>query len=377
MKKRSLLASVFLSLCLFLSPLICWGQVGSDIALQGQAGNWVQFIPNAQVTICTSAGVPSGNTCTPLATVYTDQTLVTPAVQPIVADASGNYTVFAPGAVYYVCVVNPNVTPNTHFCKLTQIGSVGNFAPINSPAFTGNPTGPTPAPGDNSTSLATTAFVQLATAGTGQLNFLSIVTSPSTLNVSTEGTRDWLILSPLNGTANINALNAFRHKLRGDGSLIIGEQAVNSSTAGESTNNSTMSVSSTAGDEKCAPNDNFTTTGASPTTSSAVWRSLFGNTTNFGYTISTVADTNVRQINIYIGSIVNAGANQVVTIIAHLLDGSAGDITTTISTPSGSAWKKIPIQYKSKAGSRLEVSILMTTPSGANAELAFQALTIQ
>jgi hypothetical protein len=37
-------------------------------------------------------------------------------------------------------------------------------APLASPALTGNPTAPTPAPGDNDTSLATTAFVQAAIA---------------------------------------------------------------------------------------------------------------------------------------------------------------------------------------------------------------------
>lgn len=36
-----------------------------------------------------------------------------------------------------------------------------------SPVFTGNPTAPTPAPGDNDTSLATTAFVQQALAAVG------------------------------------------------------------------------------------------------------------------------------------------------------------------------------------------------------------------
>lgn len=37
-------------------------------------------------------------------------------------------------------------------------------APIASPAFTGNPTAPTPAPGDNDTSIATSAFVTAAVA---------------------------------------------------------------------------------------------------------------------------------------------------------------------------------------------------------------------
>jgi hypothetical protein len=48
-----------------------------------------------------------------------------------------------------------------------DITSVGG-APIASPAFSGNPTAPTPAPGDNDTSIATTAFVQaLNTIGWG------------------------------------------------------------------------------------------------------------------------------------------------------------------------------------------------------------------
>lgn len=43
-------------------------------------------------------------------------------------------------------------------------------APLASPVFTGNPTAPTPSPGDNDTSLATTAFVTTAiTAASGRL----------------------------------------------------------------------------------------------------------------------------------------------------------------------------------------------------------------
>lgn len=40
------------------------------------------------------------------------------------------------------------------------VPSLTTKAPLNSPAFTGNPTAPTPAAGDNDTSIATTAFVQ-------------------------------------------------------------------------------------------------------------------------------------------------------------------------------------------------------------------------
>jgi hypothetical protein len=43
---------------------------------------------------------------------------------------------------------------------VTAAVSAGGFAPLASPVFTGNPQGPTPAPGNNTTSLATTAYVQ-------------------------------------------------------------------------------------------------------------------------------------------------------------------------------------------------------------------------
>lgn len=46
-----------------------------------------------------------------------------------------------------------NITPGTE------------YAPINSPAFTGTPTAPTPSSGDNSTKIATTAFVKSAISG--------------------------------------------------------------------------------------------------------------------------------------------------------------------------------------------------------------------
>src|SRR5215475_1705099 len=39
---------------------------------------------------------------------------------------------------------------------------LGNYAPIDSPGFTGNPTAPTPITSDNDTSLATTAYVRSA-----------------------------------------------------------------------------------------------------------------------------------------------------------------------------------------------------------------------
>lgn len=54
-------------------------------------------------------------------------------------------------------------------------------APLASPAFTGNPTAPTPSGTDNSTSIATTAFVQAAVA-TGKLSYTVSSSPPSAGN---------------------------------------------------------------------------------------------------------------------------------------------------------------------------------------------------
>jgi len=54
----------------------------------------------------------------------------------------------------------------SNYQTLTQINAtLTSYAPKASPAFTGNPTAPTPAPGDSDTSVATTAFVAAAISG--------------------------------------------------------------------------------------------------------------------------------------------------------------------------------------------------------------------
>lgn len=64
---------------------------------------------------------------------------------------------------------------NPHQTTPQKIGA----APINSPALTGNPTAPTPAPGDNDSSIATTAFVQAALVGIARLNSPAFTGNPT------------------------------------------------------------------------------------------------------------------------------------------------------------------------------------------------------
>jgi len=89
-------------------------------------------------------------------------------------DTSIATTAFVQGAVPAPATANPlqagTAAPGTSlkFAREDHIHPVDvTRAPINSPGFTGNPTAPTPSPGDNDTSIATTAFVTAAIAASG------------------------------------------------------------------------------------------------------------------------------------------------------------------------------------------------------------------
>jgi hypothetical protein len=66
------------------------------------------------------------------------------------------------GAV--LTVAAPGANANAPYRKTDIDAAFLLYAPLASPVFTGNPQGPTPAPGDNDASLATTAFVVLSFA---------------------------------------------------------------------------------------------------------------------------------------------------------------------------------------------------------------------
>jgi hypothetical protein len=61
-------------------------------------------------------------------------------------------------------------------------------APLNSPNFTGTPTAPTPSSGDNSTTLATTAFVKAQSYGTGTVTSVTAGNGLSGGTITTTGT---------------------------------------------------------------------------------------------------------------------------------------------------------------------------------------------
>jgi microcystin-dependent protein len=80
--------------------------------------------------------------------------------------------------LYEITTDNP-ITLDTTAIVFERVALIGvDIAPLNSPPFTGNPTAPTPAPGDNDTSIATTAFVTSAIAAAiAALDFSSTLAS--------------------------------------------------------------------------------------------------------------------------------------------------------------------------------------------------------
>lgn len=105
---------------IFLLPISAWGQGSqfSDDVLRPTS-----VIPGAQVRVCTS--VATGTPCTPLTTIYTDETLVTPIAGSIVtADQSGKFTFYAAAGCYKVQVSASGFGTSTYkMCQGAGSGS--------------------------------------------------------------------------------------------------------------------------------------------------------------------------------------------------------------------------------------------------------------
>jgi hypothetical protein len=107
---------------------------------------------------------------TTVAALFGDAGLTLPITNPQNANAAGRFydqatAIYADDSAAYDCVLQLTDGETFTWDEISLLGpplSVGGFAPLNSPAFTGNPTAPTPAANNNSNSIATTAFVVTA-----------------------------------------------------------------------------------------------------------------------------------------------------------------------------------------------------------------------
>jgi hypothetical protein len=93
-----------------------------------------------------------------------------------------------------------------------------NSAPLASPAFTGNPTAPTPAPGDNDTSIASTAFVQAAVAS-AQRNTGRNLLHNGLFNIAQRGAGPF-------GTSGNYTLDRWQLQTSGDTGVTVSQAAI-------------------------------------------------------------------------------------------------------------------------------------------------------
>lgn len=105
---------------------------------------------------------------TDIVILYADSALATPIANPQVSDSAGRFynqstEWWADAAQAYDIVLTIPGGGSLSFADVFTVGAASNvsgLAPINSPNFTGVPTAPTPATNDNTSKLATTAYVQ-------------------------------------------------------------------------------------------------------------------------------------------------------------------------------------------------------------------------
>ena len=95
-----------------------------------------------------------------------------------------------------IATLNTNVVANTASIT-TNIADILLRAPLASPVFTGNPTAPTPITSDNSTSLATTAYVKASiTAANAGVSSIGAISGTSNAKGATISGTTELILTP-------------------------------------------------------------------------------------------------------------------------------------------------------------------------------------
>jgi hypothetical protein len=70
-------------------------------------------IPGAQITVCTA--VATGSPCFPKATIYTDPALSNISVNPLTADANGNFSFYAPAGTYVISETGTDITAGRTF----------------------------------------------------------------------------------------------------------------------------------------------------------------------------------------------------------------------------------------------------------------------
>jgi hypothetical protein len=107
MKKLVLLVTLA-AICAWPQLLQAQGAQYSTIALNVLG----RPLPGVNIAVCNSTATmgTAATSCSPLVTIYTDETLSTPAANPFTADALGNYTFYAQPGKYQVQIYGTGIT---------------------------------------------------------------------------------------------------------------------------------------------------------------------------------------------------------------------------------------------------------------------------
>ena len=142
---------------------LCVNTLSADYPDDGSTSTGATLIHNMIASIATASVSLSGYAPLASPTFTGTPTAPTPATSDNSTKLATTAYVQAQAYASASSVSSLSSTVSTHTSQISTLNSeVSTLAPINSPGFTGTPTAPTPSSGDNSTKLATTAFVESA-----------------------------------------------------------------------------------------------------------------------------------------------------------------------------------------------------------------------
>lgn len=224
--------------------------------------------------------------------------------------------------------------------------------------------------------------ITLAASGGGASGSLAIssAVASGSVNLTTQGSLDWLMVSPNNNATNYFNPVAWRWKIS-NGELSRTFRFL-ASAAGVSTEGANsggaVSFSASSGDDGADTSESFASPGANPLTNASSWRGVFANAgvTGYGFQFSCQSNSQPRTLKLYV-KLAPAVAQVGIKVTAHLLDGSAADVTQTLATIGATPQTNvITINFNSATASRLIVTALVNINAGTNGEIQFLGATV-
>jgi hypothetical protein len=235
------------------------------------------------------------------------------------------------------------------------------------------------------TNVTATQVKQIAgggsSVGTGVLTASSVLqASPLTVNLSTEGSYDWMLLTGYAGGAvapNVESATAFKnHWKAGNGRLLSAFRLLQNAQLAAGTDTSQFTWNSTSGDD--AAFNETVNPAKQPMVSRAGDPFWFGNNNSlffypFGFQwrdipLSTLTP---RTLKFYV--YVN---NATVTLTARLSDGSAADASTVMTTSSTSEYIVTVHVTPGSFGAMLNVSLMLTSFNTSASRVGISAVTM-